>query len=112
MLKFCLFCLLSFTMFLGTPNANAMPDTTPDNALAGNIITVPGAHLVKIAGGFEFTEGPATDAGGNVFFTDQPNDRILEWHAADGKITTFLQGCGRANGTCFDAQGRFVDLLR
>ena len=102
--------LLSAFLFLSILGANAMPDNTPDHpnadsAIAANAITAPGAHLVKIAGGFEFTEGPAADFSGNIFFTDQPNDRILEWHAADGKITTFLQGCGRANGTCFDAQG-------
>jgi gluconolactonase len=58
----------------------------------------------KLAGGFAFAEGPACDARGNVFFTDQPNDRILEW-SADGKLTTFMQPCGRANGLCFDADG-------
>ncbi|MCX7007943.1 MAG: SMP-30/gluconolactonase/LRE family protein [Kiritimatiellaeota bacterium] len=39
-----------------------------------------------------------------MFFTDQPNDRIMKW-SVDGKLTTFLQPCGRANGLCFDAQG-------
>jgi gluconolactonase len=88
------------------PIVNAIPENSlPDNTFADNTLVAPGAHLIKIADGFDFTEGPATDAKGNIFFTDQPNDRILEWHAADGKITTFLQGCGRANGTCFDAQG-------
>ena len=68
-------------------------------------ITLPGAVLTKIAGDFEFTEGPAADTHGNVFFTDQPTDRICRWDAASGAITTFLHGCGRANGTCFDADG-------
>ena len=36
-----------------------------------------GAELVLISDDYEFTEGPATDKEGNVFFTDQPNDRIL-----------------------------------
>jgi hypothetical protein len=35
------------------------------------------ARLEKLADGFKFTEGPAADGDGNVFFTDQPNDRIL-----------------------------------
>src|SRR5204863_2015731 len=38
-------------------------------------VLAPGAKLAKLAGGFAFTEGPAADAQGNVFFTDQPNDR-------------------------------------
>ena len=67
-------------------------------------IIAPGAKLEKLAGGFQFTEGPAADARGNVFFTDQPNDRILRW-SVDGKLSTFLQPSGRANGLCFDAQG-------
>jgi gluconolactonase len=64
----------------------------------------PGARLEKLAGGFKFTEGPTCDAEGHVYFTDQPNDRILRW-STDGKLSTFLQPCGRANGLCFDAKG-------
>ena len=62
------------------------------------------AKLTVLAGGFEFTEGPAADAQGNVFFTDQPNDRIMKW-STDGKLTTFMKPCGRSNGLCFDAKG-------
>ena len=64
----------------------------------------PGATLQKLADGFSFTEGPACDAHGNVFFTDQPNDRIWEWSVA-GKLSLFLSPCGRSNGLCFDAAG-------
>src|SRR3954471_14602825 len=64
----------------------------------------PGAKLQKLAGGFKFTEGPASDAAGNVYFTDQPNDRILVW-STDGKLSTFLQPAGRSNGLCFDVKG-------
>jgi len=67
----------------------------------------PGATLQKIADGFIFTEGPACDAEGNVYFTDQPNDRILIW-SKDGKLSTFMQPCGRSNGLCFDAAGNLV----
>ncbi len=70
-------------------------------------IIADGASVEKLADGFEFTEGPAVDAEGNVFFTDQPNDRILKW-SVDGKLTTFLQPCGRSNGLFFDKNG---DLL-
>src|SRR5690242_14760882 len=63
-----------------------------------------GEELHKLTNGFSFTEGPACDAQGNVFFTDQPNDRILEW-SIDGSLSTYMQPCGRANGLSFDRKG-------
>ena len=71
---------------------------------AGNGILDTGAKVEKLAGGFTFTEGPASDAAGNVFFTDQPMDRILKW-SVDGQLSTFMQPCGRSNGLCFDNKG-------
>jgi len=50
------------------------------------IPTAPGAELKLVADGYKFTEGPAADAKGNVYFTDQPNDRILKWSAATCKV--------------------------
>ena len=66
-----------------------------------------GAKVEKLAGDFKFTEGPAADANGNVYFTDQPNDRIMKW-SIDGKLSTFLQPCGRSNGLYFDAKGNLL----
>lgn len=63
-----------------------------------------GAKVEKLADGFKFTEGPSADAAGNVYFTDQPTDRILKW-STDGKLSTFLEKAGRSNGLCFDAAG-------
>jgi len=70
-------------------------------------IIAPGAKVEKLAGDFKFTEGPAVDTQGNVFFTDQPNDRILKW-SVEGKLATFLQPCGRANGLFFDTKGNIL----
>jgi gluconolactonase len=70
-------------------------------------VVAPGATVTKLAGGFEFTEGPTCDAAGNVFFTDQPNDRILRW-GVEGRLSTFLQPAGRANGMCFDPRGHLI----
>lgn len=67
----------------------------------------PGAKVEKLAGDFKFTEGPTCDSAGNVFFTDQPNNRILKW-SVDGKLTTFMQPAGRANGMCFDPVGNLI----
>lgn len=70
-------------------------------------VIAPGAKLEKLAGDFKFTEGPTCDKDGNVFFTDQPNDRIMKW-GVDGKLSTFLQPAGRANGMFFDSQGNLI----
>jgi gluconolactonase len=67
-------------------------------------ITEPGAKLEKLADGFLFTEGPSADSKGNVYFTDQPNDRIMVW-SIDGKLSTFMQPSGRSNGLSFDDEG-------
>jgi gluconolactonase len=48
-------------------------------------VVAEGAKVEKLAGGFEFTEGPAADAQGNVFFSDIPNNRIHKW-SLDGKL--------------------------
>ena len=72
---------------------------------AADDLVAPGAKVEKLAGGFKFTEGPAPDADGNVYFTDQPNDRIHVW-ATDGKLSTFMEPCGRSNGLCFDKDGK------
>ena len=74
---------------------------------AADGVVEPGATLQKLSGDFKFTEGPAADAEGNVYLTDQPNDRILRW-GTDGKLTTFMQPCGRSNGLCFDNKGRLL----
>ncbi len=75
-------------------------------ALADGVVA-PDTKLEKLSGGFAFTEGPTCDARGNLFFVDQPNDRIMEW-SADGKLSTFLQPSGRANGMMFDAHGNLI----
>ncbi len=74
---------------------------------AAESVLAPGAKVELLVGGFRFTEGPTADAAGNVFFTDQPNDRILKW-SVDGKLSTFAQPAGRANGMCFDARGNLL----
>lgn len=82
--------LLSFT-----------PAVSQDDGLSE--ILKPGASLVKLAGEFSFTEGPAADKAGNVYFTDQPNDRIMKW-STKGVLSTFMQPSGRSNGMFFDSK--------
>ena len=70
-------------------------------------VLAPGATVQEAADGFIFTEGPTCDGEGNLFFTDQPNDRILKW-SADGELSTFLQPAGRSNGMYFAVDGRLI----
>ena len=76
--------------------------------LHAQIPAAPGAQPKLVADGYKFTDGPAADPLGNVYFTDQPNDRILKWTATTGKVETFLQPSGRANGLYFDRDGKLI----
>lgn len=75
--------------------------TVSSLSAAGPSVVAPGAQVEKLAGEFSFTEGPTADAQGNVYFTDQPNNRIMKW-SIDGKLSTFMQPSGRANGMYFN----------
>lgn len=60
---------------------------------------------VSAATSLAFTEGPAVDAGGNVYFSDIENNRILKL-APDGTRSVFREPSHRTNGQTFDAAGR------
>jgi len=87
-----IFSLLFFATILFVANAQS--------------IIARSATVERLASGFGFTEGPAADRKGNVYFTDQPNDLILIW-SVDGKLSEF-GNFGRANGIYFDRDGRLL----
>jgi gluconolactonase len=66
-----------------------------------------GGPLKQIPGQFSFTEGAAVDRKGNIFFTDQPNNKIWEYRS-DGQLVLFMDSAGRSNGMYFDRKGRLV----
>ena len=81
-----------------------------------NDIVAEGESPVRFSDSYSFTEGPATDARGDVYFTDQPNNKIYRWDCESGEITQFTRwDCesgeitqftdqsGRSNGMYFDA---------
>ncbi|MBW8041560.1 MAG: SMP-30/gluconolactonase/LRE family protein [Planctomycetes bacterium] len=70
-------------------------------------VVAAGAKVEKLAGGFKFTEGPAADAKGNIFFTDIPNNRIHKW-SLGGKLSTFRGNSGGSNGLYFDKKGNLL----
>ena len=70
-----------------------------------------GSKPVKLAGGFKFTEGPAADSKGDVYFTDIPNNRIHKWSTVDKKLSTFIEDSGGANGLYFSKEGDIYACL-
>ena len=74
---------------------------------AASPVRAPDAKPRLLDSSFQFTEGPAADSKGNVYFTDQPNDRIMIWTTA-GRLETFMQPAGRSNGLYFDLQGNLL----
>ena len=70
-------------------------------------VVAEGATVKKLAGNFRFTEGPAPDAKGNIYFTDIPNNRIHLW-SLDGGLSTYRESTEAANGLYFNAKGHLI----
>lgn len=94
-----MFCLL----LLGA-NACSIPKNT---GVTGGRDTIYYAAPVMISDQFTFTEGPAADRKGNVFFTDQPQNKIWKY-GTDGKLSVFMDTAGRSNGMYFDRNGNLI----
>jgi gluconolactonase len=87
------------------PNPIAKPAGGSRHFLTNNVIIDgdPGWQLVS--DGHKFTEGPAVDAQGNVYFSDIPYSRIHKVTTA-GKVSLFREDTGEANGLMFGPDGR------
>ncbi len=71
-------------------------------------LVAPGAQAELLAGDFVFTEGPACDPQGNIFFTDIPSNRVLKWDVKQRQLTTFRPESQGSNGLFFDRQGNLI----
>jgi gluconolactonase len=83
-------------------NRNILPafsDSSP--------VIASGATLQKISDQFSFTEGPTADRKGNIYFTDQPNDKIWKYDVS-GNLSIFMTGTGRSNGLDIDKSGNII----
>ena len=65
------------------------------------------APQAEIATTVAFTEGPAVDRDGSVYFTDIINERIMKL-GADGVLSIYRERSNVANGLLIDPQGRLV----
>lgn len=76
---------------------------------AGNSIKGigPKAAVTKVQGGFKFTEGPAADAHGRIYFSDIPANRVYRLDD-DGKASIFREPSNASNGNMFNSRGELV----
>ncbi len=65
------------------------------------------AQEPEIVASVVFTEGPTVDRGGNVYFTEIVQQKIMKL-SLDGVLTTFRENSNVANGLLIDPQGRLI----
>lgn len=64
-----------------------------------------GEEWKLVAEGYKFTEGPAVNAKGEVFFNDVPNSKTYKI-GLDGKVSLFLEDSKKGDGQAFGPDGR------
>lgn len=87
------------------PKPIAKPAGGSRHYISNNIVLDSDPDWELVSAGHKFTEGPAVDAMGNVFFSDIPNSRVHKI-SIDGKVTVFRENTGEANGLMFGPDGR------
>ncbi|MBM3756683.1 MAG: gluconolactonase [Acidobacteria bacterium] len=87
------------------PKPIAKPTGGIRHFLTNNVIVDDDPGWKLVSDGHKFTEGPAVDAQGIVYFSDIPNSRIHKL-AADGKVSVFRENTGESNGLMFGPDGR------
>jgi gluconolactonase len=75
-----------------------------ENVMTINDIVASGTQPQAIATGYGFTEGPAGDSQGNVYFSDGQNNSIYFYEAGKG-VRLFVNDSTDANGQMFNSKG-------
>ena len=91
-------CLLSLLALPWSSAARAQ-----DMALS--TVLIEGENWQLVAEGYKFTEGPAVDRDGTVYFVDVPDSLILKI-GSDGKPVVWARDTGKASGLMFGPEGR------
>ncbi len=69
-------------------------------------VLIEGKGWEVVAEGYKFTDGPAVDAEGSVYFTDVPGQLVLKIDHATKQVTKFSEGEGGTSGLMFGPDGR------
>ena len=85
--------LASHAALLAVAGVLAQPLAVRADTLADLVEGKPEPHLV--AEGFTFTEGPATDAKGDIYFSDIPAGKIHRWKVPAGGVPGRARGAGQ-----------------
>ncbi len=102
-----LYCAVFFAIVFGRAAGCGHQSTIKQTMGPSDSLVAAGAKLQLISSQFSFTEGASVDKEGNVFFTDQPNDRIWKYDV-NGNLSLFMEKTGRSNGTYFDHNGNLL----
>lgn len=94
-------------VFIQTPMILLLLPLLYSHIYAQSPVIADGAELKLVSDRFSFTEGPAADTEGNIYFTDQPNNDI--WvYTTDGELELFMDEAGRANGLFVAQNGNIL----
>jgi len=102
-----IYIFLAATLFPVVSYPQVTSAISSDTILSKSTVIADGEKPRLISKQFSFTEGPAVNKKGDVFFTDQPNDKIWEYDI-NGKLSVFMDKTGRSNGLYFDKKGNLI----
>lgn len=91
-------------LWRGYPKPIAKPQPKGERHMIPLVVD-PASDWELVSQGHRFTEGPAVDKHGNVYFSDIPNNRIHKI-STDGKVTVFKEETNGVNGLMFGPDGR------
>jgi len=92
---------IAFFTLLLLSCGNSKKESQNDEDSIENVSIKITSPLEKLASDFKFTEGPAVDKQGNVYFSDIPNSKIWIWTLADS-LKLFRENSNGSNGLYFD----------
>lgn len=100
-----------------TPKPSSPPSTSNANEGGEKPVrpseeAVPGlgptGPSVKVKTGFIFTEGPAVDRDGNVYFSDVPASQLYKLDVSSGEVRKIRDKTNRGNGLMVNARGEVI----